>query len=406
MDAAGVMARADALGAVSAEPGLLVRAYGSDAMRRADDLVGGWMREAGMEVGRDAVGNLVGRYPGAGPQVFLLGSHLDTVRGAGRYDGPLGVLVAIAAVQRLHDRGERLPFGVDVVGFADEEGLRFGTTYLGSAAFTGRFERRLLAVRDADGVTLADAVRAFGGDPDALAGHGGPDGVLGYCEVHIEQGPVLERRDLPVGVVTAIAGQSRIAVTLRGEAGHAGTVPMDGRRDALCAAAELVLAVERVAAAEPGMVGTVGRLAVEPGAGNVIPGAAELSIDLRHQDDAVRVRAVEELRGHAERIAGARGVELGWELRQEAPAAPADAALRERLADAVGAAGVPVVELPSGAGHDAAEIAAIAPICMLFVRCRGGISHHPDESVEAADVGVALDVLERFLLGLAEGRPA
>jgi allantoate deiminase len=230
--------------------------------------------------------------------------------------------------------------------------------------------------------------------------------VLGYCEVHIEQGPVLERRELPVGVVTAIAGQSRIAVTLRGEAGHAGTVPMDGRRDALCAAAELVLAVERVAAAEPGMVGTVGRLAVEPGAGNVIPGAAELSIDLRHQDDAVRVHAVEELRGHAERIAGARGVELGWEVRQEAPAVPVDAALRERLADAVGAVGVPVVELPSGAGHDAAEIASIAPICMLFVRCRGGISHHPDESVEAADVGVALDVLERFLLGLAAGDDA
>jgi allantoate deiminase len=399
MDAATVMRWADELGAVSEEPGLLVRPYGSEAMRRANALVGGWMADAGMEVREDAVGNLVGRYEGEGDRTLLLGSHLDTVRDAGRYDGPLGVLVALAGVARLHGRGERLPFAVELVGFADEEGLRFGTTYLCSSVFAGTFEPRLLELRDADGTSLAGAVRTAGGDPEGLvAGGRRADDLLGYCEVHIEQGPVLERLGLPVGVVSAIAGQSRIAVSLRGEAGHAGTVPMDGRRDALCAAAELVLAVERAASAEPGTVGTVGQVAVEPGAGNVIPGAVELSLDLRHQDDAVRARVVAGLRERAAEIAAARGVEVGWELRQESAAVPTDPALSRRLADAVAAAGLPVERLPSGAGHDAAAVAAIAPVAMLFVRCRGGISHHPDEAVEPADVGVALDVLERFLV--------
>jgi allantoate deiminase len=399
MDAETVMRWTDELGAVSEEPGLLVRPYGSEAMRRATALVGDWMGAAGMEVRRDAVGNLIGRYAGEGERTLLLGSHLDTVRDAGRYDGPLGVLVALACVARLHSRGERLPFAVELVGFADEEGLRFGTTYLGSSVFAGSFEPRLLELRGADGTALADAVRACGGDPDALSRAGRrADDLLGYCEVHIEQGPVLERLELPVGVVSAIAGQSRISVSLRGEAGHAGTVPMDGRHDALCAAAELVLAVERTARVEPGMVGTVGRVAVEPGTGNVIPGAVELSLDLRHQDDAVRARTVERLRERAAEIGAARGVEVGWELRQESAAVPTDPALSKRLAEAVAAAGLPVERLPSGAGHDAAAVAAIAPVAMLFVRCRGGVSHHPDEAVEPGDVGVALDVLERFLV--------
>jgi allantoate deiminase len=407
MDAATVMARADALGAVSEDPRLLVRSYGSPAMARANELVGGWMRDAGMEVWRDAVGNLIGRYDGSGPGTFLLGSHLDTVRDAGRYDGPLGVLIAVAAVERLHAREERLPFAVEIVGFADEEGLRFGTTYLGSSVFAGCFEPRLLDVRDADGTSLADAVRDFGGDPDRLADGGrGGDDVLGYGEVHIEQGPVLERRGLPVGVVSAIAGQSRIAVALRGEAGHAGTVPMAGRRDALCAAAELVLAVERTAAEEPGMVGTVGRLVASPGAGNVIPGAVELSIDLRHRDDDARRRALAALRAEAERLGAARGVEVGWEVRQECGAVPADPALSDRFAAAVEAVGVPVERLPSGAGHDAAAVAAVAPVAMLFVRCVGGVSHSPAEAVEEPDVGVALDVLERFLRGVDTGAGA
>jgi allantoate deiminase len=404
MDGPAVLRWADSLGAVSEDPELLVRPFASDAMRRANELVAGWMREATMHVTRDAIGNLVGRYDGHGEGTLVLGSHLDTVRDAGKYDGPLGVLVALACVRRLHERGERLPFAVDVVGFADEEGLRYGTTYLGSSSFTGRFEPRLLDLRDADDTPLAEAVRAFGGDPDALvAGGSRPDDLIGYCEVHIEQGPVLERRGLPVGVVTAIAGQSRIAVELVGEAGHAGTVPMEARRDALCAAAELVLAVERGARAERGLVATVGRLAPHPGAGNVIPGAAELSIDVRHQEDPIRERACRELHDVATEIATRRAVDVRWDVRQEAAAVPTDPRLTELLARAIEDRGVPVERLPSGAGHDAGELAAITPVAMLFVRCRGGISHNPAESVEPEDVGVAVDVLERFLRLLAFG---
>jgi allantoate deiminase len=407
MDAATVMGWADELGAVSEEEGLLVRPYGSEAMGRANELVGSWMAEAGMEVRRDAIGNLIGRYEGRGEGTLLLGSHLDTVRDAGRYDGPLGVLVALACLRRLHAHGERLPFAVELVGFADEEGLRFGTTYLGSSVFAGRFEPRLLTVADADEVTLADAVRAFGGDPDGLEGDGrDPAGLLGYCEVHIEQGPVLERRDLPVGVVTAIAGQSRITVGLHGEAGHAGTVPMEGRRDALCAAAELVLAVEAEARAHAGMVGTVGRLTPQPGAGNVIPGAVELSVDLRHQEDPVRERALRALRARAEAIGKERGVRLEWQVRQESAAVATDPELTEVLARAVADTGVTVERLPSGAGHDAAMVAGLTPIAMLFVRCAGGVSHNPAESVRSDDVDVALEVLERFLHALAPAAAA
>jgi allantoate deiminase len=405
MDGSTVMRWAAELGSVSAERGLLVRPFGSDAMAHANALVGGWMGDAGMEVRQDAVGNLIGRYEGSqdGGRTLLLGSHLDTVRDAGRYDGPLGVLVAVACVDRLHRAGERLPFALELVGFSDEEGLRFGTTYLASSVFSGRFDPALLELRDEHDVTLWDAVRTFGGDPVALArsGRAAAD-LIGYCEVHIEQGPVLERRALPVGVVSAIAGQSRIAVELRGEAGHAGTVPMQGRRDALCAAAEVVLAVERTAMDQPGMVGTVGRLTPHPGAGNVIPSSVTLSIDLRHQDDATRRGACEQLRSLAHEIGERRGVHVSWTTTQEAAAVPTDQRLTELLCRAVSAAGIEVALLPSGAGHDAAEVAAIAPIAMLFVRCAGGISHNPAESVQEGDVGVAIDVLEKFVRSLAK----
>ena len=260
----------------------------------------------------------------------------------------------------------------------------------------------MLELRDGEGVTLADAVRAFGGDPEALADAGrDPADLLGYCEVHIEQGPVLEQRGLPVGVVEAIVGLSRFDVELRGEAGHAGTVPMTTRRDALCAAAELVLAVEALAGEHEGMVGTVGRLTVRPGAGNVVPGEAELSVDLRHHDDAVRERAVRDLRERAAAIAGERGVEVVWSAGHQAAAVRTDPRLTDALADAVAAGGLAVERMPSGAGHDAAAVSAIAPVAMLFVRCAGGISHNPAESVTEDDVGVALDVLERFVQGVA-----
>jgi allantoate deiminase len=395
-----VLERCAQLGQISEEPARLVRRYATPAMREANDLVGGWMREAGLAVREDAVGNLIGRREGEGERALMLGSHLDTVLDAGRYDGPLGVVAAIALVERLGDRS--LPFALEVVGFADEEGLRYGTAFLGSNAMAGHFPKAWLKLDDGSGVTLGDALREFGGDPEAVASAARrPDELHGYCELHIEQGPVLERRDVPVGVVTAISGQTHAKVRFRGDAGHAGTVPMEARRDALSAAAEWMLAAERLARGRSGLVATVGRIEVSPGARNVIPGEARMTLDVRHASDAVRREAVAALRAEAERVAAERGVEAYWESRGEVAATPTSAELRERLAEAVAAVGLPVERLASGAGHDGVAIAAIAPIAMLFVRCERGISHNPAESVDEGDVAVALDVLERFVCGLA-----
>jgi allantoate deiminase len=398
-----VMERCDLLANVSEEPGLLVRPYGSQAMNQANGIVSDWMRDAGMNVRRDAIGNLIGRYEGAGDKTLVLGSHLDTVRDAGKYDGILGVMVALACVQQLHDEDERLPFSIEVGAFADEEGLRFGTTFLGSSVYAGAFDSSRLKLEDRNGVTLREAVRAFGGDPDALesGGRKGND-LIGYCEVHIEQGPVLEQEDLPVGVVTAINGQSRIKVGFTGQAGHAGTVPMEGRRDALCAAAESVLEIESAAKAEPEAVATVGEIKAFPGAINVIPAEATHSLDLRHPEDAARERLRDLLERRAKEIAASRGCDYSWDLRQETPAVPADPKLSALVAKAVEDSGLPVHRLPSGAGHDAAQMAALTPMAMLFVRCKEGISHNPAESVTKEDVGAAIDVMNRFLRLMAE----
>ena len=396
--AATVLERCDALAAFSEEPGRLTRRFATDALRQAGEAVAGWMRAAGMTVRRDAIGNVCGRYEGGTDATLLMGSHLDTVRDAGRYDGMLGVLVAIACVERLHDAGRTPPFTIEVMGFADEEGVRYGTAYLGSGIVAGRFEPDYLDRSDADGVGMADAIRAFGGDVEGLtAARRDPTGVIGYCEVHIEQGPVLEAEGLPVGVVSAIAGQTRARLTFEGAAGHAGTVPMSLRRDALCAAAEWIVAVEAEARGEPGLVATVGELAAEPGASNVIPGRAVLSLDLRHGDDAAREAARERLRQLATAIGAARNVVADFSVVQETSAVACDPELSDLLAEAVAGAGHHVERLPSGAGHDAAVLAAIAPVAMLFVRCAGGISHNPAEAVAPADVAAAVDVTSRFL---------
>jgi len=400
-----VLERCDALATFSEEPDRLTRRFATDALRAAGEAVAGWMRAAGMTVRRDAIGNVIGRYPGTGDATLLMGSHLDTVRGAGRYDGMLGVLVAIACVQRLHDAGITLPFAIEVMSFADEEGVRYGTAYLGSGVVAGRFDSGDLERRDADGISMAEAIRAFGGDVDGLtAARRDGDGVVGYCEVHIEQGPVLEAEGLPVGVVSAIAGQTRARVRFTGAAGHAGTVPMRMRRDALSAAAEWILAVEADAGAEAGLVATVGELAVEPGASNVIPGGAVLSLDLRHGDDATREAARERLRERAVAIAAARGVDVDWDVVQETAAVTCDPRLTDLLAQAIAAADHRVERLPSGAGHDAAVMAVLAPVAMLFVRCAGGISHNPAEAVDVADVATAVQVTSGFIASLARGR--
>ncbi|MGH2532595.1 MAG: allantoate amidohydrolase [Thermomicrobiales bacterium] len=405
--AADVMARCNELAAFTDEPGRLTRAYGTVALRQSQERVAHWMAEAGMVARRDAVGNLIGRYEAARPgaTTLVLGSHLDTVRDAGRYDGALGLLIAVEAVGGLHRSGVRLPFAVDVVAFADEEGLRFQTTYLGSRALAGGLEDASLAAIDAEGITVAEAIRAFGGDPARLeTARRDPNGLLGYVEVHIEQGPVLEALGLPVGAVTAIAGQTRVAADFAGVAGHAGTVPMDLRHDALCAAAEFVLAVEATARQRFGLVATVGQLVVEPGASNVVPGHVALTVDVRHAEDAERDMACAALKERVAEIAERRGVKMTWRVAQSSPAVACDAILADALADAIATAGYPIHHLPSGAGHDAVALSTITPVAMLFVRCKGGISHHPSESVEVEDVAAALEVLERLLLMRAQDR--
>ena len=403
--AQSVMARCDQLASCTEESGRITRRFATPAMRAANELVADWMSVAGMRVRQDNAGNLIGRYEASASsaRTLLLGSHLDSVRDAGRYDGPLGVLLAIALVERLHAHGGRLPFAIEVVGFADEEGLRFHTAYLGSSVFAGTFDPATLALHDLDGVTLDDAIRSFGGAPAALPlDRRDGDDLIGYCEVHIEQGPVLEARVLPVGVVGAIAGQTRCEVRFEGEAGHAGTVPMPLRRDALCAASEFVLAVETFAGESDGLVATIGQARVDPGASNVIPGVVALSLDVRHQEDAQREAACASLHAQAEAIAARRSVSLQWQTLQQNPAVACSRALTDQLTQAIAAEGIDVLTLPSGAGHDGVSLSRLTNIAMLFVRCERGISHNPAESIAVDDVATAIAVMERFLSLLAE----
>jgi allantoate deiminase len=408
VDASRILARCDALAALSEQPDGLTRVFLSPEQRAANELVLGWMRKAGMSASLDPMGNCVGRYEAATPGApcLMLGSHLDTVRDAGRYDGMLGVVTAIECVAALAAGNRRLPFAVVVAGFGDEEGVRFGSTLLGSRAIAGTFDAALLDRPGRDGVPLRDALRAFGLDPArvAEAAFAARD-VLAYVELHIEQGPVLEAEGLPVGVVTAINGGYRFNVDLTGMAGHAGTVPMRLRRDALAAAAECVLAVEELAIAAPDVVGTVGRIEALPGAMNVVPGRVRFSLDVRAPTDAGRAAALAAMRARFEAIAARRNVALALEAVWEARTAPCDAALQDRLAAAVAAEGLVVRRLPSGAGHDGMALIDIAPIGMLFVRCAGGISHNPAEAVDEADVAVGARVLLRFIEAFeADGR--
>ena len=394
------MERAELLARCSDEPGRITRLYGTHAHASASGTLAGWMRAAGMSVGRDAIGNVIGRLEGERQDApaLLLGSHFDTVRDAGRWDGTLGVLVAIAVAERLHAARRRPSVPLEVVAFADEEGTRLGTAFLGSAVLAGRFDEADLGRVDAGGVPLRDAIREYGGDPTALvAAARAPGSLAGYVEVHIEQGPVLDESDVALGVVSAISGQTRAALRFSGVAGHAGTVPIELRHDALCAAADVVLAAEALSRETPGLVATVGRLTVLPGAPNVIPGSAELTLDVRHPEDAERAAAVSRLRERATEAAEARGAAVEWEELLDQPAVVCDAALSERMAQAVEGAGVRPATLPSGAGHDAAIMAAIAPVAMLFVRCADGVSHHPDETVAEADVALAVDALAAFV---------
>ncbi|AYO85769.1 allantoate amidohydrolase [Methylobacterium brachiatum] len=402
-----IQARLDALAAITAEPGTITRLYLTPEQASAEALVAGWMREAGMAVRHDAVGNLIGRIEGPEPggPALVVGSHLDTVRNAGRYDGPLGVITGIACVEALARDGIRLPHALEVVAFADEEGVRFSATLIGSRAFAGRLDPAVLDVADADGVTLAAAMRDYGLDPAAIASAArSPDAVLGYLELHIEQGPMLEKAGLPVGVVTAISGASRLDFTLTGEAGHAGTVAMSERRDALAGAAECVLAVEARCRGEAHLVGTVGRIQALPGAVNTIPGAVRFSLDLRAPDDGQRLAALADIAATVAAIAERRHLDLETRPLHEAGAIPCDPGLTDLVREAVAAEGLPVLALPSGAGHDGMAVAAIAPIAMVFVRCRGGISHNPAEFATLPDIETGARVLFGAIKGFSAAR--
>jgi allantoate deiminase len=387
------------LARISAEPTRLIRQFLTPEHRRAADLVASWMQRAGLAVSEDALGTLRGRY-GTSRRRLLIGSHIDTVIDAGKYDGPLGVIAGILAAEPFAKSKAKLPFGIDVLAFGDEEGSRFPATMTSSSACAGVFEHEALTAADARGVTLTAALRAYGKMPqDIPAAAYRPQDAAAYVEVHIEQGPVLEAKGEPLGVVTGIVGQSRLRVTVTGEAGHAGTVPMALRHDAFAGAAEMALALERIARENPedGMVGTVGRIEAMPGAVNIVPGRVVFTVDLRSLTDELRLAAVERFKAEVQEIAQARGLKATVENFHEVATAHCAPPLQDALAASVTDLGHNAIRLPSGAGHDAQIMSRLCPSAMLFVRCRGGISHNPAEFASVSDMGLAIAALIRFI---------
>ncbi|SET01595.1 allantoate amidohydrolase [Kosakonia radicincitans] len=404
--AARVMSRADELAAISETPDALTRVYLSTQHLQANQRVAEWMRQAGMLVWQDSVGNICGRYEAAqeGAPAVLLGSHLDTVRNAGRYDGMLGVLTAIEVVQSLHQQGLRLAQAIEIVGFCDEEGTRFGITLLGSRGLTGSWPANWLTQTDAGGISVAQAMVNAGLDPQRIPQAARDAAAFSnYLELHIEQGPCLEQAGLALGVVEAINGARRLNCRFTGEAGHAGTVPMSHRKDALAAAAEWMVAVESTTQQQGGnLVATVGNMRVLPGAVNVIPGEVSLSLDIRGPQDAPLDALLNELLAMAQAIAARRHLQFSAEEFYRIAATPCDQKLQTLLADAVQVVQGETLSLPSGAGHDAIAMAERWPVGMLFVRCKGGISHHPAESVQVEDVALAIESFGRAVRALAE----
>ncbi len=400
---ANIKAIVDGWARFSEEEGKLTRVFLSPEHKACSEAVITEMGSAGMTARLDAIGNVVGRYEAAAPgaKTLITGSHIDTVRDAGAYDGNLGVALPIACIADLNARGKRLPFAVEVVAFGDEEGVRFPTTLSGSRGLAGTLDPAVLSLSDSEGTSLAEALRHFGCDPEGISAEARKaEEVLAFVEVHIEQGPVLEAEDLPVGVVTAINAASRFGVTLEGIAGHAGTVPMRLRRDALAGAAEMIGAIEARAVGDTDLVATVGRIEAAPGAVNVIPGRVNFTLDIRAPKDGQRNGAIADLEETLGVIAERRGLRLTIERLYDEGAVACDPALMTQLDQAISRQGLRPLRLPSGAGHDAMALASLCPIAMLFVRCDGGISHNPLESITTEDAGIAAQVFLDFLEGL------
>ncbi|WP_145602952.1 allantoate amidohydrolase [Yersinia intermedia] len=389
-----VLARCDVLATISESADALTRVYLSPEHLRANQQVGEWMQAVGMRVWQDAVGNICGRYEGlqSDAPAILLGSHLDTVRNAGRYDGMLGVLSALEVVGYLHRQQQRLPVAIEVIGFADEEGTRFGITLLGSKGITGRWSADWLSKTDAEGISVAQAMENLDFDPTAIASARRElSDFCAYLELHIEQGPCLEKADLALGVVTAINGARRLNCRFIGSAGHAGTVPMGQRQDALAGAAQWIGAVERLTTCYgEHLVATVGTLSCSPGAVNVIAGEVVLTLDIRGPQDSHVDQLLVSLLAQAQVIAARRGLIFSSEEFYRISATECDAVLRQRINASIDRVQGSSLVLPSGAGHDATAVAECWPVGMLFVRCKGGVSHHPDESVTRRDIAMAI----------------
>lgn len=402
--ATNILQRINELASISEEPGVITRTFGTDAFVKGSRLVSQWMQEAGLQTRIDNIGNIRGRLvsSNANAKTLVIASHIDTVVNAGKFDGPLGVLIGLNLLEQLIQQGTSLPFHIELIAFSDEEGCRFHTTYLGSKVVAGQFNSNLLEKQDAAGKTLQEAIQVMGGHTALLQQDAIPaTDWLGYFEIHIEQGPVLYEKDIPVGIVTVIAAQKRITITFKGEAGHAGTVPMTMRNDALCAAAEFIVEAERFAATHPQpVVATVGTLQIPHAASNVIPGEVTATLDLRSADPTVLSTCYKQLQQLGNSLCQRRNIKMNWQLVQTTAPVTCDDTFTQLLAQAIQQAGYEVVRLVSGAGHDAVAVAPVSPVTMLFVRCFRGISHTPLENVELKDLAVAVEVSAAFIHSL------
>lgn len=393
-----LMRRLDAIAEISEPgPGVTRRPFTAEH-RRAAAMIEDWMTRAGMTVRTDAAGTIVGRREGPpNARTLLVGSHQDTIRSGGKYDGMFGIALPIMVLECLKDAD--LPCSVEVLAFADEEGVRFPTALMGPRTLAGTFNEADLVGKDKDGVVLADALKEFGGDPENLsANRRNPSDLMGYAEVHIEQGPVLESKGLPVGVVTAICGIERWTIEIGGQAAHAGTTPMELRRDALAGAAEIALSIESYCRSVDGLVGVVGAMTVTPNVPNAIPGSARFTMELRAAEDAVREEAAGLLTAKARRIASERGLTIELNKTYAQKAVPCDAPLSDRLADALTVSGYESFRLMSGATHDASAMSDLCPVAMLFTRCTNGLSHHPAEAITIEDAQATAECFAHFLM--------
>jgi allantoate deiminase len=400
--AEAIVARCKRLASFSEDRQGILRTFLSPPMRDCHESITPWLTAAGANVSVDAAGNLRGFYAAAqsGSPRLLIGSHLDTIPNAGAYDGILGVLLAIALLESLQKR--KLPFAIEVIGFSDEEGVRFGKPFIGSRALVGRLDEELLNCRDANGISVREAIESFGLNPVDIPRAAVTDDTLGYLEFHIEQGPVLEWRERPLGVVECIVAQTRLELVFSGCSNHAGTTPMQQRRDAVAGAAEWIVAVEREAQNSPGLVATVGQIEVHPGAVNAIAGRARVTLDVRHGSDEICARTADKLIRQAEEIAERRALTLKWSELLRQKAVKMDRFLVERAEEAIRSIGSVPYRMVSGAGHDAMILAEKVPAAMIFLRSPGGISHDPAESVKVEDVGKALECGSQLLDQLAE----